>query len=92
MIAVAPAVEASQWLAIRGVVSSCLQTRNKASCTRALLVAESLQQKAAESNNYRCQSQLLGVQADVIMVQLKAGRGEKALASLADADQNCKGL
>ena len=32
------------------------------------------------------------VLADVIMVQLKAGRGEKALASLADADQNCKGL
>jgi len=57
-----------------------------------LLTAESLQRRAAAADRNSCQSLALGLQADVVMVQLKAGRGEPALEGLGELQRECRGL
>jgi hypothetical protein len=70
----------------------CLQTGREASCHQALVLAESLQRKAARAERNSCQSMTLGLQADVLMVQLKNGRGDKAFDTLRDVQRHCQGL
>ena len=70
----------------------CLQSGTNASCRKALVQAEALQRKAADAERNSCQSMALGLQADVLMVQLKNGRGDKAFDTLRDVQRHCRGL
>ena len=73
-------------------VLDCFSTQRQQACDQALIKAEALQRDAADQDRYPCQSLLLGLQADVVMVQLQAGRGQKALATLEEVREGCRGL
>ena len=70
----------------------CLQTGNRSICQRALDKAEVLQRLASNREAYPCQTMLLGVQADLILVQSGDGRGDLAMSDLEAARRGCAGL
>ena len=51
-----------------------------------------LSRQASARSAYPCQTLLLGVQADLVMQQLQAGRGAQAIADLQAATRGCAGL
>jgi hypothetical protein len=57
-----------------------------------LIEAEALQRQASARSAYPCQTLLLGVQADLVMQQLEAGRGVQAVTDLQAAILGCAGL
>ena len=71
---------------------ACFASEQPQVCSRALVQAEDLQRKASDLDRYPCQSLLLGLQAEVVMVQLGAGRGAKANETLVAVQRRCKGL
>ena len=85
-------VSASTMAALRPQALQCLQAGQPAACRSALLLAETLQRRASASNAFPCQTLLLGLQADLIMEQLGAGRGEQAIADVSAAGRGCAGL
>ena len=85
-------VSASTMAALRPQALQCLQAGQPAACRSALLLAETLQRRAAARNAFPCQTLLLGLQADLIMQQLGEGRGEQAIADVSAAGRGCAGL
>ena len=71
---------------------ACFVSEKPQVCSRALVQAEDLQRKASDLDRYPCQSLLLGLQAEVVMVQLGAGRGAKANETLVAVQRRCHGL
>ena len=90
-LVIAP-VSASTMASLRPQALQCLQVGQLAACRNALLVAETLQRRAAARNAFPCQTLLLGLQADLIMQQLGEGRGEPAIADVSAAARGCAGL
>ena len=90
-LVIAP-VSASTMAALRPQALQCLQAGQPAACRSALLLAETLQRRASARNAFPCQTLLLGLQADLIMEQLGAGRGEQAIADVSAAGRGCAGL
>ena len=88
----APVVSASPLAAFQARAMSCFEARQPELCEQALVEAEALQQQASASSAYPCQTLLLGVQADLVMQQLRAGRGAEAIADLQAATRGCAGL
>ena len=78
--------------ALRPQALQCLQAGQPAACRSALLLAETLQRRASARNAFPCQTLLLGLQADLIMEQLGAGRGEQAIEDVSAAGRGCAGL
>ncbi|WP_244282280.1 hypothetical protein [Synechococcus sp. UW140] len=74
------------------LVQVCFSTQRPRACEQALVQSEDLQQQAADQDRYPCQSMVLGLQADVVMVQLQAGRGKLAYETLDAVGQRCRGL
>ena len=89
---VAPAAQASSLAAFQARAQRCLEANHHQLCKQALLEAEALQRLASARSAYPCQTLLLGVQADLIMQQLKAGRGAQAVVDLQAATRGCAGL
>ena len=87
-----PVVRASPLAAFQARARSCFEDRQPQLCEQALIEAEALQQQASARSAYPCQTLLLGVQADLVMQQLKAGRGAQAVADLQAATRGCTGL
>ncbi|WP_156957593.1 hypothetical protein [Synechococcus sp. KORDI-52] len=87
-----PGGKASPLAAFQARAQRCLEGSNDQLCEQALLEAEALQRRASARSAYPCQSLLLGVQADLVMQQLKAGRGAQAVADLQAAARGCPGL
>ena len=85
-------VHAASLEGVRPVLMACFQSANAASCDRALVLTEALQRRAADRQFYPCQSLLLGLQAEVVMVQLAEQRGQKAFETLGDSERLCAGL
>ena len=77
---------------IRPELIACFTTEDASQCARALDLTEQLQRRAASRERFPCQSLLLGLQAEVVMVQLSEGRGDRALRTLQDTDRLCWGL
>ena len=88
----APAAQASALAAFQERAQRCFEASHHQVCEQALLEAEALQRRASNSSAYPCQTLLLGVQADLVMQQLKAGRGAQAVADLQAATRGCTGL
>lgn len=78
--------------AIQPVLKACVSTGDPIRCDQALDLTEQLQRRAARANRYPCQTQLLGLQADVVMVQLSQGRGDQVFATLQTSARVCRGL
>ncbi len=70
----------------------CLKTRDRSICRRALFHAEVLQHQAALHGNYACQSRLLGLEADLLMISFKNVRRESLMAMLQASKKFCKSL
>ena len=87
----APVVRASPLAAFLARARHCLEGRQQL-CEQALIEAEALQRQALARSAYPCQTLLLGVQADLVMQQLRAGRGAEAIADLQAATRGCAGL
>ena len=88
----APAVQASPLASFQGHAQRCFEESHHQVCEQALLEAEALQRRASARSAYPCQTLLLGVQADLVMQQLQAGRGAQAIADLQAATRDCAGL
>ena len=88
----APVVRASPLETFQASAQRCLEESHSQLCEQALIEAEALQRQASARSAYPCQTLLLGVQADLVMQQLKAGRGAKAVADLQAAIRGCAGL
>lgn len=88
----APGVKATPLEAFQARAERCLEESHAQLCEQALIEAEALQRRASARNAYTCQTLLLGVQADLVMQQLKAGRGAQAVADLQAAIRGCAGL
>ena len=87
-----PAVQAATLAGFQARAQRCLEASHPQVCEQALLEAEALQRQASARSAYPCQTLLLGVQADLVMQQLLAGRGEQAVADLQAATRGCAGL
>ena len=85
-------VRAASLEGVRPILMACFQSANAASCDRALVLTEALQRRAADRQFYPCQTLLLGLQAEVVMVQLAEQRGQKAFETLGDSERLCAGL
>ena len=70
----------------------CFRFERIASCEQALIRSEQLQRSASASNRYPCQTMLLGLQSDLVMVQLRAGRGKDAVNFLTAVNVQCHGF
>ncbi len=70
----------------------CFQFDRISSCQNALIGAEELQRRAASIDRYPCQTMLLGLQSDLVLVQLNAGRGKQAVDFLTAVNRQCRGL
>ena len=88
----APVVQASPLAAFQARARRCFEAGQPQLCEQALIEAEALQRQASARSAYPCQTLLLGVQADLVMQQLEAGRGVQAMADLQAAIRGCAGL
>ncbi len=70
----------------------CLQGFDERACEQTLDQAELLQQRAASREAYPCQTQLLGLQADLILQQLGSGRSDQSVDDLGSIQRDCAGL
>ena len=89
---VAPVVRASPLAAFEALANRCFEARQPQLCEQALIEAEVLQRQASARSAYPCQTLLLGVQADLVLQQLQAGRGAAAISELQVATRGCAGL
>ncbi len=67
----------------------CIQTGELSPCQSALSLAELLQRHAASVGNYGCQSRLLGLGADLLMISFKTRTGIVALEMLEEVQKFC---
>ena len=72
--------------------NECIRTRDELTCKRALAQSEVLQRQAAAKGNYACQSRLLGLGSDLIMIASETGRVRTVLARLEAVKHFCNGL
>ena len=86
------AVHAASLDGVRPVLLACFRSANAASCDRALVLTEAMQRLAADRERYSCQTMLLGLQAEVLMIQLAEQRGQKVFETLRDSERLCAGL
>ena len=77
---------------VKPLLLECFRSAHAASCDRALSLSESMQRRAADRELYPCQTLLLGLQAEVVMVQLAEQRGQRAFETLRDSERLCAGL
>ena len=85
-------VHAASLEGVRPVLLACFRSANAASCDRALVLTEAMQRLAADRELYPCQTLLLGLQAEVVMVQLAEQRGQKVFETLRESERLCTGL
>ena len=77
---------------VNPVALDCFRFERIASCQQALIRAEQLQRSASAHDRYPCQTMLLGLQSDLVMVQLRAGRGKDAVNFLTAVNAQCQGF
>ena len=86
------AFEADSLLKLDSLSIECLQTRSVTTCRKALINAEVLQREAASRGDYPCQSRLLGLEADLLMLSFDDGRDDSELTILKEIKLFCRNL
>ena len=86
------AAENNAILKLDALTLQCIRTSSSSTCQKALTYAEVLQRNAAAQGNYGCQTRLLGLQADLLMIGFKTVRTRSALLMLKEAKSLCKRL
>ena len=92
IVSVEAPVHATSLQSVQPLLLACFRSANASSCGRALVLTEAIQRRAAERKLYPCQTLLLGLQAEVVMVQLAEQRGQKAFETLRESERLCSGL
>ena len=77
---------------LESLSAECMNTSQVAVCRRALMRAEVLQRQAASIGNYACQSYLLGLEADLLMVSFQEDRNGSLFAMLKQVKMRCSDL
>ena len=70
-------------------IHKCLKTNNDNVCKIALVKTNFYQSNAAKNSNFPCQTRLLGLEANLIMILKKENRYEKTLKALEDVKAHC---
>jgi len=70
----------------------CLETGEISACQRAIHRSELLQREAASNGEYGCQSRLLGLGADLLMISFGEKRSDFALEMLEQVKMFCGDL
>ena len=90
--AVFGSASAASLRSVNPVALDCFRFERIDSCQEALNRAEQLQRSASARDRYPCQTMLLGLQSDLVMVQLRAGRGKDAVNFLTAVNVQCQGF
>ena len=85
-------VKATHLSKLNPVATKCFHAQKPETCQKALMITDDLQWEAGEQSNYPCQTLALGLGADLIMSQDKAGRGRRAVELLKQLNETCDGL
>ena len=88
----AVATEKNAFKEMHSLSTDCIHTSQASACRGAKILAEVLQRQAASIGNHGCQSRLLGLGADLLMIDFKSGRGGAALNMLKEVKMFCVGL
>ena len=70
----------------------CIDSKKTHDCMSALSFAEVLQNQAASRGNFACQSRLLGLESDLIMISSQEVRDELVLKMLDEVYVFCDGI
>ncbi len=71
------------------LVKDCFQKSDSHTCTAALIVVNKLQKKASKSNQYSCQSRLLGLEANLILSMNQKLKKRRARTMLSQVRKYC---
>ncbi len=85
-------VLANDLAALETLSNECFQTRSPLACRQALVEAETLQLEASYQGQYPCQTYLLGLGANLIMINLDPPKSKNSLEMLARVKTLCKAL
>ncbi len=88
---IASAFERDSLVDLEKLTKKCIGIKKPNECRAALSFAEVLQLQAASRGNYACQSRLLGLEADLILIPLKAVRDQIVLKMLKEVEMFCDG-
>ena len=86
------AVEVDAISKLGALSTQCFSESQLSACQRALTLAEVLQRKAAFKGSYACQSRLLGLGADLLMISFDEGRGGSSFEMLEKVQMLCSDL
>ena len=74
------------------LTTRCIKTSLHSTCRRALVLAEVLQRNAAAQGYFSCQTRLLGLGADLLMISFDGNPKEFNLAMLKEVQTFCDNL
>ena len=87
-----PAQAEEKRVGLNQEILKCLKARTSSGCLKALLLLETLQNKAAFMSNYSCQTYSLALGSELIMNQLNANRKPASLAMLKKVNSLCRDI
>ena len=67
----------------------CIHTKKSRECRIALSFAEVLQNRASSGGNFSCQSRLLGLESDLILISLQSVQDEHVFKMLEEVIKFC---
>ena len=67
----------------------CIHAKKSRECSFALSFAEVLQNQASSRGNFSCQSRLLGLESDLILISLQSVPNEHVLKILEEVNKYC---
>tara|TARA_Y100001968_G_scaffold267191_1_gene257031 strand:- start:699 stop:1013 length:315 start_codon:yes stop_codon:yes gene_type:complete len=76
-VSIFPSVQAIELNKLNLLLEPCLSPSRSEECMRSLMKLEDYQIKAASRENYACQTRLIGLQTDLILIMNKQ-KGKKA--------------
>ena len=74
---------------ISNLVNGCLLHYNKKHCYKLLIYIEALQIEESAQMNYVCQSRLLGLQSDLIMIMQDLGKSRLYKKNIQEVKDHC---
>ena len=86
------ATEKDDFSGLASLTIECRNTVQVGTCRQALFLTEVLQRQAASKGNYACQSRLLGLGADLLMISFDAVPKTSVLAILREVKTFCRGI
>ncbi len=84
--------KAENYTLLRSLANECFQYRENKKCSNALNKVEKFQLLAGANDNYKCQTRLIGLQSQFIMVMMKMKRSTFPTESFGEIKEACGDL